>query len=106
MAAPMVSAQRLLDMPQFLPDPVSTGKVSASAHLEQAASRTAQPRRGRSGALRLIGVMAAAEKLDRGYLGRILQLALLAPDIVEDVLDGREGTAVGLPKLLRPLQVS
>ncbi len=56
--------------------------------------------------MRLIGVMAAAEKLDRGYLGRILQLALLAPDIVEDVLDGREGTAVGLPKLLRPLQVS
>ncbi len=31
---------------------------------------------------------------------------LLAPDIVEAILDGRQGTAVGLPKLLLPLQVS
>jgi hypothetical protein len=50
--------------------------------------------------------MAAAERIDRGYLGRALQLRLLAPDIVEAILDGRQGTAVGLPKLLRPLQVS
>lgn len=32
--------------------------------------------------------MAEAEKIDRGYLGRILRLALLAPDVVEHVLDG------------------
>jgi hypothetical protein len=32
--------------------------------------------------------MAAAEKIDRGYLGRLLRLALLAPDLVERVLDG------------------
>ena len=31
--------------------------------------------------------LAAAEKIDRGYLGRLLQLTLLAPDIVEAVLD-------------------
>ncbi|MFN3625676.1 MAG: hypothetical protein ACK4TP_16630 [Hyphomicrobium sp.] len=35
-----------------------------------------------------ISEMAAAEKLDRGYLGRLLQLTLLAPDIVECVLAG------------------
>lgn len=34
--------------------------------------------------------LAAAEKLDRGYLGRILMLTLLAPDIVEAILDGRQ----------------
>jgi len=33
--------------------------------------------------------MAVAEKIDRGYLGRLLQFTLLAPVIVEDVLDGR-----------------
>lgn len=32
--------------------------------------------------------MAAAENIDRGYLGRILRLALLAPDLVEHLLGG------------------
>jgi hypothetical protein len=31
----------------------------------------------------------AAEKVDRGYLGTILRFTLLAPDIVEAILDGR-----------------
>ena len=44
--------------------------------------------------------MAVAEKLDRGYLGRILQLTLLAPDIVEAILDGRHSDRVGLPTLM------
>jgi hypothetical protein len=36
-----------------------------------------------------VGELAAAEKLDRGYLGRILMLTLLAPDIVQAIMDGR-----------------
>jgi hypothetical protein len=32
--------------------------------------------------------MAEAERLDRGYMGRLLQLTLLAPDFVETVVDG------------------
>ncbi|MFC0386808.1 hypothetical protein [Muricoccus vinaceus] len=32
--------------------------------------------------------MAEAERLDRGYMGRLLQLTLLAPDTVEAILDG------------------
>ncbi len=47
-----------------------------------------------------IGEMAAAERIDRGYLGRILQLTLLAPDIVEAILDGRHPDRVGLPTLM------
>lgn len=36
--------------------------------------------------------MAATEKLDRGYMGRLLQLTLLAPNLIEDVLlNGRGG---------------
>ncbi len=34
--------------------------------------------------------MAAAEKIERGYLGSLLRLTLLAPDIVEAILDGRQ----------------
>jgi hypothetical protein len=47
--------------------------------------------------------MAAAEKLDRGYLGRILQLTLLAPDIVEAILDGRQPEGLELPRLMESL---
>ena len=47
--------------------------------------------------------MAAAERIDRGYLGRILQLTLLAPDIVEAILDGREPDDLAMPQLLDPV---
>ena len=48
-----------------------------------------------------ISELAAAEKLDRGYVGRILALTLLAPDIVEAILDGRQPDGVTLPVLMR-----
>ena len=50
-----------------------------------------------------VSEMATAERIDRGYLGRILQLTLLAPDIVEEILDGRHPDGVGLPTLMEPL---
>ena len=40
--------------------------------------------------------LAAGEKLDRGYLGKILMLTLLAPDIVEAILDGRQPAELGV----------
>ena len=43
-----------------------------------------------------VSEMAAAEKLDRGYLGRILMLTLLAPDIVEAIMDGRQPAELGV----------
>jgi hypothetical protein len=49
-----------------------------------------------------ISEMAAAEKLDRGYLGRLLQLTLLAPDIVEAIVEGTQADGVTLPRLLEP----
>jgi hypothetical protein len=52
-----------------------------------------------------IGEMAVAEKLDRGYLGRLLQLTLLAPCIVEAIVEGRQAEGVTLPRLMEPLPV-
>ena len=49
--------------------------------------------------------LAKAEKIDRGYVGRILLLTLLAPDIVEAILDGRQPAELGLPRLMRPFPV-
>jgi hypothetical protein len=52
-----------------------------------------------------ISEMAAAEDIERGYLGSLLRLTLLAPDIVEAILDGRQPEGVDLPRLLGPFQV-
>ena len=47
-----------------------------------------------------ISEMARAEKIERGYLGKMLQLTLLAPDVVEAVLAGRRSDEISLPILL------
>jgi hypothetical protein len=49
-----------------------------------------------------ISEMADAEKIERGYLGSLLRLTLLAPDIVQGILDGRQPDGVTLPRLLGP----
>jgi len=47
--------------------------------------------------------LARAEKIERGYLGSLLRLSLLAPDIVEDLLDGQTRHGLGLLDVLQPL---
>jgi hypothetical protein len=53
-----------------------------------------------------ISEMAAAERIERGYLGTLLRLTLMAPDVVEAILNGQAPSAVGLPRLLEPLPLS
>jgi len=52
-----------------------------------------------------ISDMAAGEKLDRGYMGRLLQLTLLAPGIVEKVLDGTQSENLDLPSLMKSMSL-
>jgi hypothetical protein len=49
--------------------------------------------------------LAAAEGVDPSYLGRVLRLTLLSPDIVEAILDERLPAWVGLAELLKPFPV-
>jgi hypothetical protein len=49
--------------------------------------------------------LAEAERIERGYPGTLLRLTLLALDIVEAHLEGRQPGAVGLPRLLEPFPV-
>jgi hypothetical protein len=48
-----------------------------------------------------ISEMAAAERIERGYLGSLLRLTLLAPDLVETLLDGKHAETT-LAKLMTP----
>jgi hypothetical protein len=49
-----------------------------------------------------ISEMAVAERIERGYLGSLLRLTLLAPDIIEAVLDGYHPAGLSLPNLQEP----
>jgi hypothetical protein len=46
--------------------------------------------------------LAEAEKINRSYVCRLLRLTLLAPDIVEAILDGGQGSKVTLARVLEP----
>jgi hypothetical protein len=45
--------------------------------------------------------MAAAEKINSSYVSRLLRLTLLAPNIVEAILDGRQPERMTLPGLMQ-----
>ena len=49
--------------------------------------------------------IAAAEKINSSYVSRLLRMTLLAPSIVEAILDGRQPTEVTLAVLMEPLPV-
>ncbi len=44
--------------------------------------------------------LAKAERVSQGYVSRVLRLTLLAPEIVEAILDGRQPEAMRLDDLL------
>jgi hypothetical protein len=58
-----------------------------------------------SGARATIREIATAEKINETYIGRVLRLTLLAPDIVEAILNGRQPTGLQLDALMRPFPV-
>ena len=57
------------------------------------------------GSYSTIKELAAAEKINASYLCRVLRLTLLAPAIVEAIMDGRQREEVTLPALMRGVAV-
>jgi hypothetical protein len=47
--------------------------------------------------------LAKAENVNASYLSRILRLTLIAPDIIEAILTGRQPSTLQLDDLLMPL---
>ena len=52
-----------------------------------------------------ISEIARAEKIDRGYVGSVLRLTLLAPDILEAAIAGTDARTA-LPRLLKPFPMA
>jgi hypothetical protein len=58
-----------------------------------------------SGEFATIAELAEREGIAPSYMTRVLRLTLLAPDIVEAILDGRQAPEVTLARVLEPFPV-
>lgn len=82
------------------------GAAAADTTLVKALARAFRWRRMlETGRYSTINELAAAEKINPSYVSRVLRLTLLAPDIVEAILDGRQPEGMTLPGLMEPFPV-
>ena len=58
-----------------------------------------------TGAPATITEIADRESINQSYVARVLRLTLLAPDIVEGILEGRQSAALQLNHLLRQFPI-
>jgi hypothetical protein len=58
-----------------------------------------------TGEVATVAEIAARERINASYVSRVLRLTLLAPDIVEAVLDGRQSADITLPALMKAFPV-
>ena len=84
--------------------PASTTNRNSSASdttLVKALARAFRWRRMmEAGRFSTINELAAAEKINPSYVSRVLRLTLLAPGMVEAILDGRQPKGMTLPGLM------
>jgi hypothetical protein len=53
-----------------------------------------------TGVVSSVGEIATREAINKSYVSRVLRLTLLAPEIVEAILDGRHAPEMTLPVLM------
>ncbi len=89
-----------------LPPGASTQRARVDNTLVKALARAFRWKRMLdSGEVATMAELARREGIAVSYLTRILGLTLLAPDIVEAILDGRQGPEVTLARILEPSPV-
>ena len=82
------------------------GRVAIDSPLVRALARAFRWRRMLETARHAsINELAKAEQVDRAFASRILRLTLLAPDIVEAILAGRQPEKLTVRTLLEPFPV-
>ena len=82
------------------------GASAADTTLVKALARAFRWRRMmETGRFATLNELAAAEKINSSYVSRLLRLTLLAPNVVEAILDGRQPEGMTLPGLMEPFPV-
>ena len=85
-----------------LPDGAQTPRRPDDALVKALARAFRWKRMLESGAFATIAELAEREGIGVSYLTRVLRLTLLAPDIVEAILDGKQEPEVTLARMLEP----
>lgn len=89
-----------------MPDRVRPERTPDSTLVKALARAFRWKRMLESGEFATIAELAEREGIASSYLTRVLRLTLLAPDIVEALLDGRHGRAETLARVLEPFPLA
>ncbi|MBY6003653.1 hypothetical protein KUV62_07030 [Salipiger bermudensis] len=58
-----------------------------------------------TGAFATVAELAAHEGIAPSYMTRLLRMTLLAPEVVQTILDGRQGAEMTLARILEPFPI-
>jgi hypothetical protein len=86
-----------------LPDGVRPDRKADNTLVKALARAFRWKRMLESGEFATIAELAEREGIAPSYMTRVLRLTLLSPDIVESILDGKQGPEVTLAKVLETL---
>ena len=89
-----------------LPDGVRPDRKADNTLVKALARAFRWKRMLKSGEFATIAELAEREGIATSYMTRILRLTLLAPDIVEAILDGKQGSEVKLALTLKSFPTS
>ncbi len=85
-----------------MPDGVRQARKPDNTLVKALARAFRWKRMRESGEFATIAELAEREGIAPSYMTRVLRLTLLAPDIVEAILDGKQGPEVTLARMLEP----
>lgn len=88
-----------------LPDGTSSQRKADNTLIKALARAFRWKRMLETGGFATIAELAAHEGIAPSYMTRLLRVTLLAPDIVEAILDGRQGAEMTLARLLAPFPI-
>ena len=88
-----------------LPDGAAPSRRADSALVKALARAFRWKRMLESGEFATIAELAEREGIAPSYMTRVLRLTLLSPDIVEEILDGKQGSEVTLSRVLEAFPV-